>query len=60
MDSIAVKNSFELVVLASLRVRQLVDGCTPRVEGGGKKTTIARQEILRGKVAKIEPGVVAV
>jgi DNA-directed RNA polymerase subunit K/omega len=48
-----VGNSFEFVVLASLRVRQLVDGCTPRVEGGGKKTTIAKREVLAGKVANI-------
>jgi DNA-directed RNA polymerase subunit K/omega len=52
-------NAFELVVLASLRVRQLVDGCTPRVDGEGKKTTIARREILAGKVAKMEPPVTA-
>jgi DNA-directed RNA polymerase subunit K/omega len=49
----AVGNSFEFVVLASLRVRQLVDGCTPRVEGEGKKTTIAKREVLAGKVANI-------
>jgi DNA-directed RNA polymerase subunit K/omega len=47
-------NTFELVVIASLRVRQLVDGCTPRVGIEGKKTTIARREVLTGKVAKIE------
>jgi DNA-directed RNA polymerase subunit K/omega len=50
-----VNNSFEFVVLASLRVRQLVDGCTPRVEGEGKKTTIAKREVLAGKVANIAP-----
>jgi DNA-directed RNA polymerase subunit K/omega len=50
-----VKHSFEFVVVASLRVRQLVDGCTPRVEGEGKHTTIARREVLAGKIAKVEP-----
>jgi DNA-directed RNA polymerase omega subunit len=55
MSGIDVKNSFELVVLASLRVRQLVDGCTPRVEGEGKKTTIARREVMAGKIEKIAP-----
>jgi DNA-directed RNA polymerase subunit K/omega len=54
MLCIDVPNSFEFVVLASLRVRQLVDGCTPRVVGGeGKKTTIAQREVLAGKVIKL-------
>jgi DNA-directed RNA polymerase subunit K/omega len=53
MTGNGVVNSFEFVVLASLRVRQLVDGCTPRVEGEGKKTTIAKREVLAGKVARI-------
>ena len=48
-------NTFEFVVIASLRVRQLVDGCTPRVEGAGKVTAIARREVLAGKVTRIEP-----
>ena len=47
-------SSFEFVVLASLRVRQLVDGCTPRVLGEGKKTTIARREVKAGKVPRID------
>ena len=47
-------NTFEFVVLASLRVRQLVDGCTPRVSWDGKKTAIARREVLAGKVVRIE------
>jgi DNA-directed RNA polymerase subunit K/omega len=48
-------NSFEFVVIASLRVRQLVDGCTPRVLGEGKVTTIARREVLAGKVPRVDP-----
>ena len=47
-------NTFELVVLSFLRVRQLVDGCTPRVIGDGKLTTIARREVLAGKVPRID------
>jgi DNA-directed RNA polymerase subunit K/omega len=47
-------NTFEFVVLASLRVRQLVDGCTPRVAGEGKVTAIARREVLAGKVSRLE------
>jgi DNA-directed RNA polymerase subunit omega len=53
MLCIDVPNNFEFVVLASLRVRQLVDGCTPRVDAGGKKTTIAQREVLAGKIGKI-------
>ena len=54
MLCIDVPNNFEFVVLASLRVRQLVDGCTPRVGGeGGKKTTIAQREVLAGKIVRI-------
>lgn len=55
MTGNGVGNSFEFVVLASLRVRQLVDGCTPRVDGEGKKTTIAKREVLAGKVVNIAP-----
>jgi DNA-directed RNA polymerase subunit K/omega len=47
-------NTFEFVVVASLRVRQLVDGCTPRVQWDGKKTAIARREVQAGKVTRIE------
>jgi DNA-directed RNA polymerase subunit K/omega len=43
-------NSFEFVGVASLRVRQLVDGCTPRVQWDGKKTVIARREAHAGAV----------
>jgi DNA-directed RNA polymerase subunit K/omega len=49
-----VLNAFEFVVIASLRVRQLTDGCTPRVDGEGKNTTIARREILAGKITKVQ------
>jgi DNA-directed RNA polymerase subunit K/omega len=55
MTGHGIGNSFEFVVLASLRVRQLVDGCTPRVDGEGKKTTIAKREVLAGKVTNIAP-----
>jgi DNA-directed RNA polymerase subunit K/omega len=49
-----INSTFEMVVLASLRVRQLVDGCTPRVLADGKLTTIARREVLAGKVPRID------
>jgi DNA-directed RNA polymerase subunit K/omega len=56
MVSVEVANAFEFVVIASLRVRQLVDGCTPRVDGhGGKVTSIAQREVLAGKVLRLPP-----
>jgi DNA-directed RNA polymerase subunit K/omega len=55
MPPVQVSNAFEFVVVASLRVRQLVAGCTPRVPGNGKKTVIAREEVLAGKITKLEP-----
>ena len=57
MIYIDADNSFEFVILAALRVRQLVDGCTPRVEGEGKRTTIAQREIRAGKITKIDPSI---
>jgi DNA-directed RNA polymerase subunit K/omega len=53
-------NTFEFVVVASLRVRQLVDGCTPRVPWDGKKTAIARRDVLAGKVVRIEAAAKAI
>ena len=41
---------FELVRLSTLRARQLIQGCTPRVAAGLKRTTTAKREVLEGKV----------
>jgi DNA-directed RNA polymerase subunit K/omega len=41
---------FQFVVLASLRVVQLTRGCTPRVTGIHKRTTVAQLEVAQGKV----------
>jgi DNA-directed RNA polymerase subunit K/omega len=57
MIYIDANNSFEFVILASLRVRQLIDGCTPRVEGDGKHTAIAQREIRAGKITKVDPSI---
>jgi len=43
-------NPFELVVVASLRAKQLIRGCTPRVASAHKLTTTARLEVSAGKV----------
>ena len=47
---------FEFVVTAGARARQLLAGCTPRVEAGDhKKTTIARREVTSRAVQRLEP-----
>ena len=55
IDRSKLPNSFEFVVTAGARARQLVAGSTPRVSTGDhKKTTIAVQEVITKAVEKIE------
>jgi DNA-directed RNA polymerase subunit K/omega len=60
IDRSTLSNSFEFVVTAGARARQLLNGSTPRVAAGEhKKTTIAQQEVITKQVEKIdrtEPG----
>ena len=49
------ENAFEFVTVASARARQLLKGCTPRVEGSAKPARRALQEVSQGLVARIEP-----
>ena len=57
IDRTKLPNSFEFVVTAGARARQLLAGSTPRVEAGAhKKTTIAQQEVVTGAVEKVESG----
>jgi DNA-directed RNA polymerase omega subunit len=56
IDRSKLPNSFEFVVTAGARARQLLAGSTPRVTvGEHKKTTVAQTEILTGVVEKVEP-----
>ena len=48
-------NPFEFVIVASLRAKQLMRGCTPRVPGTHKRTTTAQLEVSTGKVSASEP-----
>ncbi len=51
IDRSRLPNTFEFVVTAGARARQLLDGSVPRVEvGEHKKTTIAAREVLTGAV----------
>jgi DNA-directed RNA polymerase subunit K/omega len=49
------KNAFEFVTVAAARARQLLDGCTPRVEGSAKPARRALQEVATGHVAPTGP-----
>ena len=49
------RNAFEYVTVASARARQLLRGCTPKVEGSPKLARRALQEVAQGKVAASQP-----
>ena len=54
IDRSKLPNSFEFVVTAGARARQLLAGSTPRVATGDhKKTTVAQQEVITKAVEKI-------
>ena len=55
IDRSRLPNSFEFVVTAGARARQLLAGSTPRVEvADHKKTTVAQKEVITEAVKKIE------
>ena len=55
IDRSKLPNSFEFVVTAGARARQLLAGSTPRVPAGDhKKTTVALKEVVAGVVEKIK------
>jgi DNA-directed RNA polymerase subunit K/omega len=55
IDRSKLPNTFEFVVTAGARARQLLAGSTPRVAAGDhKKTTVAQQEVMTRAVEKIE------
>jgi DNA-directed RNA polymerase omega subunit len=55
IDRSKLPNSFEFVVTAGARARQLLAGSTPRVAvGEHKKTTIAQREVITRQVEKLE------
>jgi len=54
IDRSKLANSFEFVVTAGARARQLLAGSVPRVEEGtSKKTTVAQREVITKAVEKI-------
>ena len=55
IDRSKLPNSFEFVVTAGARARQLLAGSTPRVTAGEhKKTTIAAEEVITKAVEAID------
>ena len=53
IDRSKLPNSFEFVVMAGARARQLLAGSTPRVAvGDHKKTTVAQQEVMTKAVER--------
>ena len=55
IDRSKLPNSFEFVVTAGARARQLLAGSTPRVVAGDHKaTTVAQQEVITKAVEKIQ------
>lgn len=52
-DRTESKSAFEFVTVASARARQLLKGCTPRVETTSpKKARVAMKEVKSGAVRK--------
>ena len=55
IDRSKLNNSFEFVVTAGARARQLLNGSVPRVPvADHKKTTVAQQEVITKTVQKVE------
>ena len=55
IDKSKLPNSFEFVVTAGARARQLLAGSRPRVEvGEHKKTTVAAQEVMTKQVEALD------
>jgi DNA-directed RNA polymerase subunit omega len=47
-------NKFEYVVVAGARARQLLRGCTPKVEAQNKPARTAMKEVKQRKVEKVQ------
>ena len=53
IDHSKLPNSFEFVVTAGARAKQLQAGCTPKVEGSAKIARLAMKEIREKKVERV-------
>ena len=50
----ASSNAYEFVTVAALRAKQLLAGCTPRLEGDHSVATMAQMEVAAGRVARAD------
>jgi DNA-directed RNA polymerase subunit K/omega len=58
IDKSKLPNSFEFVVTAGARARQLLAGSTPKIATAEhKKVTVAQQEVITKAVEKIDPAI---
>jgi DNA-directed RNA polymerase subunit K/omega len=53
-------NAYEFVVVAAHRAKQLLAGCTPRLEGDHSVATMAQMEVAAGRVVRAADGTTAV
>jgi DNA-directed RNA polymerase subunit K/omega len=54
IDRSRLPNAFEFVTVAGARARQLLGGCTPRVEASAKTARTAEREVLSGAVQALD------
>lgn len=54
IDRSRLSNAFEFVTLASARARQLLNGCTPRIDESAKPMRTAQREVLTGAIGRAE------
>jgi DNA-directed RNA polymerase subunit K/omega len=47
-------NAYEFVVVSALRAQQLQAGCTPRLLGTHRATTMAQMEVAGGYIARAD------
>ena len=47
-------NAYEFVAVAALRAKQLLAGCTPRIDGDHSVATMAQMEVAAGRVARAD------
>ena len=47
-------NPYEFVAVSALRAKQLLAGCTPRIEGDHSPATMAQMEVAAGFIARAE------
>lgn len=45
-------NPYEFVAVSALRAKQLLAGCTPRLEGDHNPATMAQMEVAAGRIAR--------